>query len=1066
MEMHMSTSICRELIARSRGWLIVCALIAAPGAALSNPTLNPLGQNRFEERVYIVQLDEPPALAYRGRPGGLAATRPAPGRRFDPESDNVRQYTRKLTGTHDELLRSVGAYATKVYSYRYAFNGFAARLTPVQAQKLRSKKNVLNVWEDQVRYLYTNDSPVFLGLFDSPGGLVADLGLRGDDIIIGIIDSGIVPEHPSFTDRRSADRPRLCESTWAETSLLGLWLCQRFKRKADIVTYPPPTGWNGRCETGERFSADDCNNKIIGARYYIDGFREKYFIDDNEIISPRDADGHGTHIASTAAGNEVQASLAGNVVGRINGIAPRARIAVYKACWLEPGQTRGSCATSDLQRAIDDAVADGVDIINYSIGNTDNSLDDPDDLALLAAADAGVLSIVAAGNDGPDPERIGWISSPAGAPWVLTVGASTRTGTKFQAAIRISGPTGIAGDYASIEASFTPPLRDTGPLTEALVLVDDGDASGDTTTYDACSPLVNSNAITGNIAFLQRSRSNCSFQEKLTHAESAGAVAAVVFNDGSDSIIIMTGTRNSVGIPAVLIGEADGKLIRDQLQAGGSIEVTLDKSLLLNIAEAGNLMANFSSRGPNLTAPDILKPDITAPGVNILAGHSPDVANGIRGENFQYLSGTSMSVPHIAGIAALIKQAHPDWTPAMIKSALMTTAHQDIVREDGTTPADPFDMGSGHVVANAAVDPGLVYDAAAEDYDAFICGANQPRVSDEECQALADAGIPTEAFNLNLPTIALGSLVSSQTIKRRVTNVGEAAQYRARVEAPAGIDIEVNPPVLSLGAGETAEYEVKITAAGAELYDWRFGALTWEDGAHTVRSPMAIRPLPFLAPLEVTGSGTSGQLSFDVEFGYTGVYERSVQGLSAPTSFTGVVFDDPLNAYAFESDAALPSSVARIELAVDDTDVYLRIALFNDDTDGNDDLDLYLWYCPGFILLFCDPDFVLISGANDSNELIEIIDPTPGDYIIDVHGFDTDDVTNGPGAQFTLFVWNVGPTDMLGNLTVTGPTEAASGVTNTVNVSWSGIDAERHIGVITHSDGTNVLEDTVIYIEN
>jgi len=378
-----------------------CLVWFAADAAADVPGLDARDQALFEERVYIVQFDQPAALNYTGRPGGLAATRPRKGKKFDARDANVRAYARELIDAHDDVLQSIGAYDNKLYSYRYTFNGFAARLTPIQAQKLRSRKNIVNVWEDSVRYLYTNDSPVFLGLFDAGDGLVSGLDLKGEDIIIGVIDSGITPEHPSFSDVQEADRPRLCRSEWAKTSVLGIWLCQRFRNRDDTVTFEPPEGWNGRCEAGDNFSTDLCNNKIIGARFYLDGFLASNVLDANEFRSARDADGHGTHIAATAAGIEVRATLADSEVDRVNGIAPRARIAVYKACWLEPGQIRGTCATSDLQRAIEDAVADGVDIINYSVGNTDINISDPDDLALLAASDAGILSVVAAGNDGP-----------------------------------------------------------------------------------------------------------------------------------------------------------------------------------------------------------------------------------------------------------------------------------------------------------------------------------------------------------------------------------------------------------------------------------------------------------------------------------------------------------------------------------------------------------------------------------------------------------------------------------------------------------------------------------------
>ena len=1038
-----------------RAWLTLALALAGAGATAAGiGSLDSADLATLEERVYIVQMTEPPALSYAGRPGGIAATRPLRGERFDSRSGNVRAYSRELTEAHDYALQSIGAYDRKLYSYRYTFNGFAARLTPVQAQKLRSRKDVLNVWEDSVRYLYTNDSPVFLGLFDEANGLVSGLDLKGEDVVIGIIDSGIAPEHPSFADTRAADRPRLCRTEWAENTLLGVWLCRRFRNRDDIVTYEAPAGWSGRCETGDNFTEDLCNNKIIGARYYLDGFLERYNLDENEFVSPRDADGHGTHIASTAAGNEVRASLGGADVDRINGVAPRARIAVYKACWLEPGQLRGSCSTSDLQRAIEDAVADGVDIINYSVGNTDISINDPDDIALLAASDAGVLSVVAAGNDGPSP---GTILSPSGAPWVLTVGGSSRTGEKFEEAMRINSPPSVAADYVAREASFTPALIDEGPITAELVLADDGDAAGGS-TWDACQSIVNDTDMEGQVALLQRG--GCDFQDKVANVEAAGAVAAVVFNNTAD-LLIMSGTRGIVGIPAIMIGQADGQRLLEELQADGIVEVTLDKTLFITQADSGDVMGDFSSRGPNLTSPDILKPDVTAPGVDILAAQTPDVANGVRGENFQYLTGTSMAVPHVAGVAALIREAHPDWSPAAIKSALMTTSRRDILKEDGTTPADPFDFGAGHIVPNSAVDPGLVYEALKEDYDAFTCGMKEPRVTEIACQQLIDAGFPTAASDLNLPSLAVSSLVSSRTLRRRVTNVGEATQYTVSIDEPPGVDVEVTPSVLSLGPEETGTYDVTLSTSSADLEEWQFGSLTWADATHTVYSPIAVRPVPFLAPFESTSSGRSGTLQFEVEFGYTGTYETTIDGLAAPFIVEDTVADAMSDGYVFNPDTPnLPGTIRRTNpaLIVGEDNTLLRVALFNEHTSGDDDLDLYLYYCPG--LEFCQD--VWLSGADDSDELIDVLGPDPGEYIIDVHGFDTE----GPTSDYKLFIWTVGPGDNLGNLNVSVPTEAISGETGTISVSWDGLERQTHVGTIVHSDGDEVLELTIIEIKN
>ena len=1042
--------------------ILMILFIAAPAFSQSS-----------EQRIYIVQLSEPSVLTYRGREGGPPATRPAGNEAFDPQAAHVRSYAQSLLDQHDRILHEIGAWQDKVYSYRYTFNGFAARLTESQVQKLRAHKEVIRIWQDRLRYLQTNASPTFLGLYDSGTGLVSGLGLKGEDVVIGVIDSGIHPEHPSFADSVESERPSLCRSSWADSSILGLWLCQRFKNRDDILVYDPPVGWNGTCETGESFTVNECNNKLIGARFYVDGFQQTYpAMDSNEFMSARDADGHGTHIASTAAGSEVRAVLSERNLDRIVGMAPRARIAAYKACWLQPGDTRGSCSTSDLQRAIEDAVADGVDIINYSIGNDEDNITDPDDLALLAAANAGVLAVVAAGNDGPFD---GTILSPAGAPWVLTVGAATRTGDRFDDLLRIDAPEDLAGDITVKEAAFTPTLLSNGAVTGTLVLVDDGDTTGGT-TYDGCTALVNGSELEGNIAFLQRGGPiDCTFEVKVRNAEDAGAIAVVVFNNNGE-FIIMGGTRGSVNIPAVMTGLADGEAILATLQNDETVEVTLDKSLTLVIPESGNVLADFTSRGPNLTAPDILKPDVIAPGVNILAGQTPNVANGIRDELFQYLSGTSMSTPMVAGLAALLKEANPDWSPAAIKSALVTTARQDIVKEDGVTPADPFDMGGGHVVPNSAVDPGLVYDADKADYEAFLCGLGTSTlggpVDDRTCNQLIADGYSTEASDLNLPSIAVSSLVSDRTVTRRVTNTGAAGQYTVAVEAPPGIDVTVNPSTLTLGSGETGSYAVTLSRVSAAPRAWVYGALNWSGPSQSVRSPLAIRPDLFAAPFDVVGTGATGSLSFDVEFGYTGAYSATFTGLSAPVIFAATVADDQGATYEqVPLDGTLPASIWRTPrnaIVTTSTDTFMRFALFDENTSGDDDLDLYVYYCP--TPDSCDAP--LFSGRFDSNERIDIRLPKIGEYLVDVHGFDTEAATS----DFELYVWTVGEDQTNGNPNLTAPSQAIDDTTSSINLSWSGLatqdgslDLKAHLGTVTHDDQDPStvlpLEITVIEIQ-
>ena len=395
-------------------------------------------------KVYIVQMRREPVIAYKGGLANLPSTKPFAGECLDRDDSSVRQYADFLTADHDRLLGGIGASQNKLYSYCYSFNGFAAHLEPAQVAALRKRPDIVQVWEDTERTLQTNNSARFLGLLEQNVGLRSALKLRGDGIIIGVIDSGISPQHPRFSDRFEANIPRLCRSTWAESSFLGIWLCRRYRNLEGGVAYDPPPDWNGTCQVSERFASEDCNNKLIGARFYSEGFLNTGELDAGEFLSPRDADGHGTHIASTVAGNEVEASLFGTKVGRVAGMAPRAYIAAYKACWLRPGATRATCSTSDLARAIDDAVADGVDVINYSVGSTAITFNAPDDIALLFAADAGVFTAVAAGNNGPGAQTIG---APSGVPWVLTVGASTLDGQRSQEAIEITTPAELAGQY-------------------------------------------------------------------------------------------------------------------------------------------------------------------------------------------------------------------------------------------------------------------------------------------------------------------------------------------------------------------------------------------------------------------------------------------------------------------------------------------------------------------------------------------------------------------------------------------------------------------------------------------
>ena len=1061
---------------RALAWLAAALLTPAAAQVTHVPITEslrlagPLQPVKGGSAVYIVKLRDAGAASYKRTPTDLSATKPADvtgGARVAAAD----AYAKQLEQTHDRLLGGIGAASAKLYSYRYSVNGFAARLTAAQVSRLAQSAEVERIWQDTDQYLQTNNSPTFLGLQDPDVGLRAAHGLLGEGVVVGIIDSGVAPQHPSLLD--TEDRtPRACRGEWATTSWLGLWLCTPYRRNPPKeVVYDPPVGFTGACQAGDGFGPRDCDNKVVGARFYLEGFLARHTLDPREFRSPRDVDGHGTHIATIVAGNSVDATLLGARVARVSGVAPRARVAIYKACWLRPGDTRGTCATSDLVRAIDDAVADGVDLINYSIGSLETDLDAPDDLALLDALDAGVLSVVAAGNDGPDLDTIG---SPSSAPWVLTTAASTQDGELFDDAIEITAPTDLTDTLVMREASFTPPLSVDDPIEEWLVTADDGETEsgrlGTTagTTRDACQPLTNTVAMNGRIALIERG--SCEFQVKIANAEDAGAVAVVVYHN-TGSPIVMNGDTGSVGIPAVMISNADGQRLVDRLAADADdddietdeqrVTVRLALGIYASVPGEGNVIADFSSRGPSLSDANILKPDVTAPGVDILAGQTPYVANGLRGETYQYLSGTSQAAPEVTGAAALLKEAHPGWSPSALKSALMTTAYVEVVNADGD-PADAFDMGAGHIDPNIAVDPGLVYDSSFADHAAYLCGLPQPPFAAADCAAHAAAGFPSTAVDLNLPSIAVAGLISGDVIRRRVTNVGLPGSYTAEVIPPPNLDVVVEPSSLVLGTGQTAEFTLRFIDHGAERDLWNFGEIAWRSRTHNVESPIAVQAVTLRAAPEIFLSGRQGTTTLPVGFGYDGAYGATVHGLNLPTLDSngqvpsGFVDDDATNTFSFR----VTTGVTSHAFTVPANQLLLRVALFDEHTDGQDDLDLYLFYCPNN-----ECSQIAKSDGVTSDEQIDVPRPEEGSYVLLVHGFETDEVAGGPGANYSLFTWSLGLNDIAGNLTVAAPTTVANGDRVDFQVQWSALDpGSRYLGAISHTTPSGIYDATIVNV--
>lgn len=955
--------------------------------------------------VYIVQMLDEPAAAYRGGRAGLAATKPRPGQKLDPSSASARRYAAYLDSRQTVVLDAAGVAPTAVlYRYRYSFNGVAATLTPAQAARLQRDPAVVRVTQDRLDHPMTDNTPSFLGL-DAPGGIWSQAGGQahaGEDVVIGVIDTGVWPEHPSFSDQSDlSDRPG---RSGAATRVYGA----------------PPSSWHGTCQAGERWSKDDCNNKLIGARYFLAGFTHAGILKD-EYGSPRDSEGHGSHTASTAGGNAgVDPSIFGRDlgVGTISGMAPRARIAAYKACW------EGGCALSDLVSAIDWAVADGVDVINYSIGSDTPSLLSPDAIAFLFAADANVFVAASAGNAGPDAGTVG---SPASAPWLTAVGASTHD-RFFEGTVRLGSNATYKG------ASVTPGLG-SRPLV-------DGEAAG---SIGCDEGKLDPAKVKGAIVLCEGSRLRAARSKAVADA---GGVGMVLYNVDSP---MMTFSDNHY-VPAVHLPRDSGLAVKAYIARASSPTAGIEAGGAVADPTAPS-MTHFSSRGPNGAAPDVIKPDVTAPGMQVLGANTPVALGSAPGQLFQAISGTSMSSPHVAGVAALLVQVHRNWTPGVIRSALMTTASQDVAKHDTVTPADPFDFGAGHIRPNPATDPGLAYDADFPDYVAFLCGTGA--LAETVCTTPAPDGFgvePIDPSDLNLASIGISQLAGIQSVTRTVENVGGADTYSVSVDAPPGVSALVEPSVLTLAAGQKASYRVTFTSmAGAALDEWSFGSLTWSDGAgHAARSPLAVRPVALAAPDAFAGTGSSGSTSWDVVFGYTGPFTADPLGLVPAVLESGSVVDDPAN----DIDIALATGVGIREhtIQVPAGTVHLRAALFEDATDGADDLDLYLFDPSG--------NLVALSGSATSAEQVEVANPVAGTWKVIVHGWQTD----GPDANYTLSRWLV-PQAAAGNMTVVAPSTATTGQVGTVDVAWSGLaPATRFLGVVRYTNGSSEVDRTVVEI--
>lgn len=947
---------------------------------------------------YIVLLKDAPLATYEGGESGIQRTRPDKGKQLDAHSANSQKYVAHLKKEQADVATEAGV--TPDVTYQVTLNGFSADLTADQVAKISSDKNVLGVFPDEIHHpTAAVPSTEFLGLGDidtGTGGVwdaVGGTAEAGKGIVVGVVDTGIAPENPSFAGDKLGKKPG------AAPYLAG-----------NAVVFDKADGGQFRSErvTGEQWSKQAYNTKLIGAQYFNSGAAAAGFSFKTDYASPRDLEGHGSHTASTAAGNfGVSASVEGIDFGKISGVAPAAKVAAYKACYGGPDPLVTDddiCASSDLLAAIDAAVADGVDVINYSIGGgAATTVLAADDIAFLNAAAAGVFVAVSAGNDGP-----GASTADHASPWYTTVAASTIP--TYEGTVQL--PNGFEAAGASVTVFPVPGGSVTGPV----VYAGDAAAAGAAPAEAALCFLgtLDPAKVAGKIVVCDRGTN--ARVEKSQAVGEAGGIGMILVNVTPGSL-----DNDFHSVPTIHIAHTFRTALLDYVRNTVGATATLVGENVTGVETPTPQVAGFSSRGPMLAdGNDVIKPDVSAPGVAILA--AVENAAGAA-PKFGFKSGTSMSSPHVAGLGALYLGEHPNATPSEVKSALMTTAY-DTVDGVGGTVTDPFAQGAGHVDPTKYFDAGLLYLNGPADWLSYLEGLGYGDFGGVEA---------TDASDLNLASIGIGSLAGPQTVTRSVTST-KAGTFTASASVP-GVTTVVSPSELTFGAaGETKEFTVTFTKTTAPAEAWATGFLTWTGAGTSVRSPLAVFPVTADAPEQVDGSGATGSVDVEITPGITGELPLHLAGLAPVETLvdgdetTGAATDGH-STYIVE----VPEGAELADFTIDSSD----------DTGSDMDLVVYRVVSPTDLRYYERWS----SATGSADEAVRIEAPTAGTYLVDTHVYSF-------SAPFTWKATSAVVTpDGLGSFTATpNPLQVEQSVPETFSVSWSGLEAGSYLGVVRYGD--------------
>ncbi|WP_170308324.1 S8 family serine peptidase [Parashewanella tropica] len=949
---------------------------------------------RDVEDLYVVLLKEAPLSSYRGDNRKFAATslKMNPANRndetglLDMNSSASRAYISHLQSTQQQVLSNANVMLNREVkaetSYQVVLNGFTTRLNnKKEVTKLQQHDQVSAVIKVTPSYLTTDSGPSYIKAPSAWNGSAIGTKSQGEGVIVGIMDTGINPSHPSFAD--------ISGDGYDHTNPRGEGNYLGDCRKSDLAKY--------------------CNDKLIGI-WGDEGIINKDTPAGQDKIAV-DYDGHGSHTASTTAGNVVKNVPVYNVVGdkadyqfeQISGVAPRANIVSYQVC-----EASGSCWPDITAKAVEHAIANGIKVINYSVGGTArNPWESIDAKAFLSAREAGIHVATSAGNSGPGPETVG---SPGNAPWVTTVAAYTHDRSFTDKKVSFSGGDTNLADINGKGAT----KAYTGKVVDAKNF---GDGQ--------CLNPFAENTFDGQIVICERGEIARVAKGKNVLAGGAGGMIFMNAAGGSDTV-----DADLHVLPAIHVTAEDGKKIKDWLATGADHQATIGSSDLIKDPKLADKAAPFTSRGPDSVFNRWMTPHVAAPGVDIYAANSenqPHKAPKDRRESpYIFLSGTSMSSPHVAGALTLIHSMKPGWTPAEAQSALMLTAVFDTKKEDGVTPSGFFDGGSGSIRIDKALKSGLVMDVTHDEYVA----ANPDKDGKPE--------------TLNMPAMLETGCLIRCTWTRTFKATETASWTTSHHKITDGVSVSASPASFSLAKGETIE--LTITAEIGEGFDSDYGFGRLVLTPDNIELSTAALPVigtfvagsfpekPRLETSSTKGSGTIDGIKTiptqDLQIATFELAEVENIAVELPRDDSDKskwpinVYNDPKFYYSKRIDIhnKVKHLVARIKSTTSpDLDMYIgKDSNLNGKPDNANELHANNRLC--------------MSATETQFESCVINNPKPGSYFFAVHNFGDPDAPSDKSDEVVIEVVLIGADD--NSIKVTAPDAIKSEDPFAINVAW------------------------------